>query len=71
MAITSVAECPRFRGTGLIEYSAGIARIIGLDARELDHLGPLLDFVGDELAEFGGRHSALACRPSRATGPSC
>src|SRR5262249_45760525 len=27
-----------------------------LDARELDHLGPLLGFVSDELSEFGRRH---------------
>ena len=26
-----------------------------LDARELDYLGPFLGFVGDELAEVGGR----------------
>jgi len=25
------------------------------DARELHHFGPLLRFLGDELAEFGGR----------------
>src|SRR5262245_65270046 len=31
---------------------------VSLDARELDHLGPLLGFVGDELAEVDGR----ACR---------
>src|SRR5262245_24579798 len=27
-----------------------------LDARKLDHLGPLLGFVSDELSEFGRRH---------------
>src|SRR5262245_29660215 len=27
-----------------------------LDAGELDHLGPLLGFVSDELSEFGRRH---------------
>ena len=32
--------------------SAGSVR---LDACELDHLGPLLDFVGDELFKVGGR----------------
>jgi hypothetical protein len=25
-----------------------------LEARELDHLGPLLSFLGDELTEVGG-----------------
>ena len=29
--------------------------LLGLDAREFDHLGPLLSFVGDELIEVGGR----------------
>ena len=33
-----------------------------LDARELDHLSPFLNFIGDEFAELGGRarkhHSA-------------
>src|SRR5262245_41671305 len=28
---------------------------VRLDARELDHLRPFLGFVGDELAEVGGR----------------
>src|SRR5262249_5527252 len=27
-----------------------------LDTRELDHLGPLLGFVSDELSEFGRRY---------------
>ena len=27
----------------------------GLDARKPDHFGPLLSFLGNELAEFGGR----------------
>ena len=28
---------------------------VRLDVRELDHLGPLFRFFGDELAELGGR----------------
>jgi hypothetical protein len=28
---------------------------VRLDAGELDHLGPFLRFVGDELSEVGGR----------------
>ena len=28
---------------------------VRLDTRELDHLAPLLGFVGDKFAEFGGR----------------
>src|SRR5271169_2878730 len=38
--------------------SATLARSagsLGLDARELHDLGPLCGFLGDELAEFGGR----------------
>jgi hypothetical protein len=30
-------------------------RSVGLDARELDHLGPFLGFVSDELSEISGR----------------
>src|SRR5580700_7909837 len=30
-------------------------RSLRLDVRELDHLGPFFGFVGDELAEIGGR----------------
>src|SRR6516162_11666267 len=36
-----------------MEYQPGSLR---LDVRELDHPGPLLGFVGDEVAKFGGRH---------------
>src|SRR5215831_2949652 len=31
------------------------SRSFRLDARELDHLGPLLGFVGNEFTEIGGR----------------
>src|SRR5262245_33445304 len=31
------------------------SRSFRLDARELDHLGPLLGFVGNEFPEIGGR----------------
>ena len=34
---------------------AGIAGSLRLDAGELHHLAPLLGFLGDELAEVGGR----------------
>src|SRR5262249_62039374 len=38
-----------------MERSIERTGLLGLDAREFDHLGPLLSFVGDELAEvFGG-----------------
>ena len=39
-----------------------------LDARELDHLGPLLGFVDDELVEVAGRawkHSAAKVGKAR------
>src|SRR5262245_46605711 len=41
------------RVSGGTEYSG--RRSFSLDAGELDHLAPLLGFVGDELAEVGGR----------------
>src|SRR5262245_24092495 len=37
------------------EYWPGSRRSLNLDAGELDHLGPLLGFLSDELAEVGGR----------------
>src|SRR5260370_30539289 len=33
----------------------GPVGLLRLDTRSLDHLGPLCGFVGDELAEIGGR----------------
>jgi hypothetical protein len=42
----------RYSPNGVYGISAASLR---LDARGLDHLGPLLGFVGDELAEIGGR----------------
>ena len=33
----------------------GTAALVRLDTGELDHLGPLLGFVGDQLAKVGGR----------------
>src|ERR1039457_4058819 len=54
----SVANDPQrtsplgFSVTGTMEHRAGSVR---LGARELDHLSPLLGFVGDELTEVSGR----------------
>jgi hypothetical protein len=39
----------------VMERGAETAGSICLDAGELDHLGPLLDFLADELAEVAGR----------------
>ena len=44
-----------FRRTAVMERGAETAGSICLDACELHHLAPLLRFVGDELAEVGGR----------------
>jgi hypothetical protein len=44
----------RVRGT--IRYGIfGTAALVRLDTSELDHLGPFLGFVGDQLAKVGGR----------------
>src|SRR5215468_9489378 len=45
----------RIRGTGVTEYWIGTAASVCLDTRKLDHLAPLLDFVGDELSKVCGR----------------
>src|SRR5580658_3030591 len=44
------------RVTNVTEYSDGSGPSVRLDACELDHLRPLLGFVGDELAKVGGCH---------------
>ena len=41
------------RGTGGYGISRGFPSL-RLDARGLDHLGPLFDLVGNEFSEFGG-----------------
>src|SRR5215468_3188170 len=41
---------------GVTEYLAGIRGSLRLDARRLDHLGPLLGLIDDELAERAGTH---------------
>src|SRR5260370_36968043 len=45
----------RIRGTRH-DGKLAVAGLLRFDAGELDHLGPLLGFVGDEVAELGGRH---------------
>src|SRR5262249_18117965 len=49
-------------------WNAARARLIGLEASKLDDLGPLLGFVGDELAKVAGRarkHSATKVGKAR------
>jgi hypothetical protein len=47
-------EQARIRGTK--RYGIfGTAALVRLNAGELDHLGPLLGFVGDQLSKVGGR----------------
>src|SRR5262245_42768357 len=54
---TSVAcEFQSFAKWELRNISAGSCRSLGLDARELHHLGPLLGLVGNEFPEFGRGH---------------
>src|SRR5438552_3769250 len=44
------------RRTGLMERPTGNAGpLVSLDVRRPDHLAPLLDFIGNELAEGGRR----------------
>src|SRR5262249_48010408 len=40
----------------IMEYWHGVRGSVRLRTREFHHLCPLLGFVSDELAEFGGRH---------------
>src|SRR5262245_1433311 len=53
------ARCERFEflpRTGFMEYWIGTAASVCFDVRRPDHLGPLLCFVGDEVAERAGTH---------------
>ena len=45
----------RSRVTGITEYRVGTAASVRLDVEGLDHLAPLLRFVGDEFPEIGRR----------------
>src|SRR5262245_22905273 len=53
---TSSSDPCRFRRTGFMEYWHGVRGSVRLRTREFHHLCPLLGFVRDELAEFGGQH---------------
>jgi hypothetical protein len=49
----------RFAERKAIEESGCVRGLVRPDARELHHLGPFLNVLGDELAELGGR----TCKP--------
>jgi hypothetical protein len=58
----------RFRGTGDWNIRRrSTAALVRFDVGCPDHLAPLLGFIGDELAEFGGRHrqwnATQVCEP--------
>src|SRR5262245_841216 len=50
-----VLVAPRFAERDLWNIRATMTALLGLDVGRPDHLGPLLRFVGDELAEVGRR----------------
>ena len=49
------AKSPGIRLTDTMEHRPQFARSFRFDARELDHLRPLLGFLDDKLAKVGGR----------------
>src|SRR5215471_7049411 len=54
--LTQSGHWPRqSRVTGVTEYRVGTAASVRLDVEGLDHLAPLLRFVGDEFPEIGRR----------------
>src|SRR5262245_7276649 len=53
--LTDNSHRDAFRGTDLREYLAVSRASLRLDVGRPDHPGPLLGFVGDELAEVAGR----------------
>jgi hypothetical protein len=48
-------ERARFRLTGRYGMQRGGSTLLWLDIGRLDHLGPLVGFFDDKLAELGGR----------------
>src|SRR6516165_2866735 len=55
LAATSRTAVPAIRRTGVTEYWVGTAASVGPDFGRPDDLAPLLGFLGDQLAEVGGR----------------
>jgi hypothetical protein len=49
------ATCGDVAAMSAVGSAAVIPTCPALKARDLDHLGPLLDLFGDQLAEVGGR----------------
>ena len=54
---------------GIYGMSAAQTDLLRLDVGRPDHLGPFLGFVGDELAEVGGRAGKHRRRPRRQAAP--
>ena len=60
-----IANCDSRNGKPVFDISVirgtkrygifGTAALVRLNTGELDHLGPLLGFVGDQLSKVGGR----------------
>src|SRR5215510_11574354 len=61
------SQRPAIRLTAVMEYRSELPRSLRLDAGRLDHLGPFLGFVGNELAKIGGR--ARECRAAEVGEP--
>src|SRR5215831_1248662 len=55
------------RLSGVTEYRIGTAASVRLDVEGLDHLAPLLGFIGDVFSEVRGR--AHKCRASQVSKP--
>src|SRR5262249_50021293 len=52
-----------FAERNVMECAWSMPGSLWLDSRDLDHLGPLRGFVGDEFAEIGGRASQRRATP--------
>src|SRR4029077_6185948 len=54
-AIALAAGFEVMRVTGIVEYEKSRLVLVGFDVGRSDHLAPLVCFLGNELAEVGGR----------------
>src|ERR1700733_9275198 len=66
ISVTTGSTCT-LRGRFVFVLRCISTQLLRLDVRELDHLGPFLGFVGNELAEIGRRtgkrHGAQSGKP--------